>query len=141
VAVRGPWQAAVVAAPYEDLTARMMAVAHNLDRPLVYCNQARAAAEGFTTFDVRGGGVDAHRRAMGGLVSRWETHEPSPQELKDLRRLYPEASTWPVFPIPDEREALRRQGWFRRAWPQGGVGAVAAAAVRACRRRARGYRS
>lgn len=138
MAVCGPWQAAVVAAPYEDLTSRMMAVAHNPDRPLVYRNQAQAAAEGFTTFDVRGGGVDAHRRAMEKLVSRWETREPSPQELEDLRRLYPEANTWPVFLTPEEREALQRQGWFCQARHQGGVGAVVAAAVWPCRRRARG---
>ncbi|GAA0305263.1 hypothetical protein GCM10009528_23060 [Kineococcus aurantiacus] len=116
----------------EELTARLLRVAQDPHRPLVYRHEARGLAEGYITFCVRGGNPQAHRRALGERVLYLETHVPTPSELAQLRRSHPEASRDPVFPSPKEVEARRRH-WRRmdalRRWAPPGAAAVAGSAI------------
>lgn len=109
-----------------------MAVAKNPDRPMVYRHHAKGTAEGTLTFCVRTGDPQERRRVLEEQVQMWETHTPTPQELKELNRAWPEDKTGPLFPTPEELEA-RRRSWRRRdalrRWVPAGSALVAAASA------------
>ncbi|WP_146149626.1 hypothetical protein [Kineococcus rhizosphaerae] len=85
-------------ASHDEITARLLAVANDPERPKAYRHLARGAASGDIVLcgDGRGG----HRRALEASLELWEKHTPDAQEVAALERTL----------FGDDRP------WWRRWW-------------------------